>query len=57
MTIDQEKIKDALSSFENDKFLDSKDVLSGEIKATRDSYLKKKLGLKKWGNPPKEEEE
>lgn len=45
MAIDKEKIKKALDSFENDKFMDAKDVLSKEIKAAKYDYLEKKLGL------------
>ena len=56
MGISQEKIKDALDSFENDSFMDAKDALGGEIRATRDKFLKDKLGLKDWGNPPEEKD-
>lgn len=44
--MDNEKIKQALDSFENDKFTDAKDVLSQEIKDRRDDFLQKKLELK-----------
>lgn len=45
MAIDKEKIKKALDSFEDDKFMDAKDVLSKEIKAAKYEFLEKKLGL------------
>ena len=48
MPIDKEQIKKALDSFENDKFMDAKDVLSKEIKAAKYDFLEKKLEL---GNP------
>jgi len=40
--IDKEQIKKALDSFENDKFMDAKDVLSKEIKAAKYDFLEKK---------------
>jgi len=43
--IDKEQIKKALDSFENDKFMDAKDVLSKEIKAAKYDFLEKKLEL------------
>ena len=43
--VDKEQIKKALDSFENDKFMDAKDVLSKEIKAAKYDYLEKKLEL------------
>lgn len=45
MAIDKEQIKKALNSFEDDKFMDAKDVLSKEIKAAKYEFLEKKLGL------------
>jgi hypothetical protein len=49
MGIDTEKIKDALDSFENDKFVDAKEILSTEIGRVKNEFLKDKLGLKDWG--------
>jgi hypothetical protein len=49
MGIDKEKIKDALDNFENDKFMDAKDILSTEIGRVKDEFLKDKLELKDWG--------
>lgn len=43
--MDDEKIKAAIDSFEEEDFMTSKDVLSGEIKTARDVFLKDKLGL------------
>ena len=57
MTIDKESVKKALDSFENDKFCDAKDILSGEIRKARDTFLKDKLGLKNDINPEPEETE
>ena len=47
MTINKEKIRKALDHFENDQFTDAKDILSKEIKTSRDDFLKSKLDLKK----------
>jgi len=50
--IDKEEIKRAIDSFEDDKFTDAKEKLTGEIKKVRDEFLKDKLGLK--GEPDKD---
>ena len=54
MGIDNKQIRKALDSFENDKFMDAKEILSKEFKSTKEDFIEKKLGLK---NPitPKEE--
>lgn len=57
MSIDKEKIKDALDHFENDKFMDAKDILSTEIRKVKDGFLKDKLELKDWGNPEAKDSE
>ena len=44
--MDKEKIKDALDKFENDEFVDAKEILTKEIRDTKDKYLKDKLSLK-----------
>lgn len=44
--MDPEVIKAALDSFENDDFLQSKDLLRGQIKKAKNDFLKAKLGLK-----------
>lgn len=46
MTIDNEKIKNALDDFENDNFIDSKDILKGEIQGAISDYFTNKLELK-----------
>ena len=55
--IDKEQIKKALDSFENDKFMDAKDVLSKEIKAAKYEFLEKKLGLENPIEPKTEKKE
>lgn len=50
MTLDSKKIKKSLDDFEEDRFTDSKDALTGEISKARDEFLKDKLGLKNWDN-------
>ena len=58
--MDQEKIKKALDHFENDEFVDAKEVLSQEIKGSVETHLKDKIGLQQDLNPApakKEDEE
>ena len=49
--MDQEKVRKALDHFENDEFVDAKEILSQEIQSNRDAHLKNKLGLKGDFNP------
>jgi len=44
--MDQEKIKKALDHFENDEYVDAKEILTKEIKGGVEAHLKDKLGLK-----------
>lgn len=46
MSIDTEKIKKALNHFENDEYVEAKDILSKEISNYKDEWLKDKLELK-----------
>jgi len=52
--IDTEEIKKALDDFEDDKFTDAKEKITGEIQRARDEFLKDKLGLK--GEEPKDDD-
>jgi len=55
--MDQEKIKKALDHFENDEYVDAKEILTKEIKGGVEAHLKDKLGLKGDISPaPKKEE-
>jgi len=54
MPIDMEKIKKALDHFENDEFVDSKEVLQKEIKKAKNDFLKNKLDLKNDVEPQEE---
>ena len=54
--MDQEKIKKALDHFENDEFVDAKEVLTKEIQNSRDAHVKAKTGLKNDNNPAPEED-
>ena len=49
--MDKEKIKKALDHFENDEFVDAKDIISQEISGKRDEFIKDKLGLSNDINP------
>lgn len=53
MTIDKDEIRKSLDYFEDDKFTNSKDILSKEIARAKTDFLRGKLELDKWG---KEEE-
>jgi len=55
--MDQEKIKKALDHFENDEYVDAKEILSKEIKGGVEAHLKDKLGLKGDINPAPEKKE
>jgi hypothetical protein len=52
--MDKEKIKKALDHFENDEFVDAKDIISQEIAGKRDEFIKDKLGLANDINPKPE---
>jgi hypothetical protein len=55
--MDKEKIKKALDHFENDQFVDAKDIISQEIKDHRDKFVQDKLGLKNEINPKPEKKD
>ena len=46
MAIDTKEIKKALDRFENDEFVDAKEILSQEIRKAKNDFLKGKLDLK-----------
>lgn len=43
--MDTDKIKKALDHFENDEFVDAKEILQQEIHGRRNEFLKDKLDL------------
>jgi hypothetical protein len=43
--MDRAKIRKALDHFENDQYVDAKDIISQEIAGKRDVFLKDRLGL------------
>lgn len=43
--MDEKEIKGALDAFERDDFVTAKEILSTQIKNTKNDYLKNKLGL------------
>jgi hypothetical protein len=55
--MDKKAIKKALDHFENDQFVDAKDIISREISGQRDIFLKDKLGLANDINPAPAEPE
>jgi hypothetical protein len=46
MSIDTEKIKDALDAFQDDNFVQAKTLLQKEIKKAKDEYIATKCELK-----------
>jgi len=46
MPVDNEQIKKALDHFENDEFVDAKEILQKEIQKAKNDHLKNKLDLK-----------
>jgi hypothetical protein len=46
MPVDNEQIKKALDHFENDEFVDAKEILQKEIQRAKNDHLKNKLELK-----------
>lgn len=55
--MDDEKIRAAIDSFEEEDFMASKDSIKDEFISTRDSLLKDKLGLKNDINPTSSDED
>jgi hypothetical protein len=49
--MDRKKIRKALDHFENDQFVDAKDIIKKEIAGKRDDFIKNKLSLSKDINP------
>lgn len=47
MTVDKEIVKKALGDFTDDKYVEARDALRGQIRQKRDDFLKNKLGLEK----------
>ena len=44
--MDKEVIRDVINKFEEENYVDAKDVLTKEIRREKDAYLKDKLSLK-----------
>jgi uncharacterized protein YqgQ len=44
--MDKEKIKDVLDKFENDDYVEAREILQQEINKEKDNYLKDRLSLK-----------
>ena len=56
MPVDNEQIKKALDHFENDEFVDAKEILQKEIRKSKNDHLKDKLELKQEIEPIEKEE-
>jgi hypothetical protein len=54
--MDKDNIKKALDHFENDEFVDAKEILTKEIQSKRDEFVKDKVGLKDDLTPKKEDD-
>jgi hypothetical protein len=44
--MDRDELKKALDYFENDEFVNAKEILQAQIKNSKEEFLKNKLGLK-----------
>ncbi len=55
--MDQDKVKKALDHFENDEYVDAKEILTKEIKSNVETHIKDKLGLKTDINPAPDKKE
>lgn len=44
--MDKEVIKDVINKFEEENYVDAKEILTKEIRKDKDAYLKDKLSLK-----------
>lgn len=55
--MDKEKIKKALDHFENDEFVDAKEILKKEISARKNEKIKDKLELQNDIDPKPEKKE
>lgn len=55
--MDKDKIKKALDHFENDEYVDAKEIIKKEIKSKRDTFIKDKVGLKNDINPAPEKKD
>ncbi len=55
--MEKDDIKKALDHFENDEFVDAKDIMTKAIQGKRDDFLKDKLGLENDINPAPEKKE
>lgn len=49
--MDKKAIKKALDHFENDEYVDAKEIIKKEIAGKRDVFIKDKLGLAQDINP------
>jgi hypothetical protein len=55
--MDKAKIRKALDHFENDEYVDAKEIIQAEIAGKRDVFLKDKIGLKVDLNPKADKQE
>lgn len=55
--MDNKKVRKALDHFENDEFVDAKEILSKEIKGAVNTHVKDKTGLKNDIDPAPAEKE
>jgi hypothetical protein len=56
MKMDKAKVRKALDHFENDEYVDAKEILSKEIKGSVDAHVKDKCDLKNDIDPTPDKE-
>ena len=49
--MNREEIRKALDHFENDEYVDAKEIISREVAGKRDIFIKDKIGLQNDINP------
>lgn len=54
--MDRKAIRKALDHFENDEYVDAKDIIKREVAGSRDIFVKNKIGLANDINPAPEPE-
>lgn len=53
--MDKEQIRKALDHFEDDQYTDAKEILTQEIRTSKEAFLTDKLGIQEFGHDKKKE--
>ena len=55
--MDKEQIRKALDHFENDDYTDAKEILTQEIRTSKEAFLTDKLGIQEFGHDKKKDDD